>query len=74
MARDAEVRERLTAEARSRLLTGLPSGIMELPAGAAAKLVDTEQMRVTETEVTLSEVTRTIVRSEAQLVDRYLQT
>ncbi|MGY1728352.1 hypothetical protein ACI79J_15390 [Geodermatophilus sp. SYSU D01062] len=72
MARDAEVRERLTAEARSRLLTGLPSGIMELPAGAAAKLVDTEQMRVTETEVTLYEVTRTIVRSEAQLVDRYL--
>ena len=72
MSGDPQVRERLTAEARARLQAGAPSGVMQLPAGVAARLVETEQMRTTETEVTLSEVTRTIVRAEAQLVDRYL--
>jgi hypothetical protein len=72
MAADPQLRERLTTQARERLLAGLPSGLLQVPASAAVRLVDTEQMRTTETEVTLSETMRTVVRTEAQLVDRYL--
>ncbi|WP_143425038.1 hypothetical protein [Geodermatophilus pulveris] len=72
MAAEPQVREQLTAQARERLEAGLPSGAMQIPATAATRLVDTEQMRITETEVTYSETTRTVVRAEAQLVDRYL--
>ncbi|WP_166503550.1 hypothetical protein [Modestobacter italicus] len=72
MAADRQVRERLAAEARERLLAGLPPGVMQVPGSSVTRLVDTEQMRITETEVTLSEVTRIVVRAEAQLVTRYL--
>jgi hypothetical protein len=72
MAADAEVRERLTVGARKRLSAGTTSGAMQVPAMSAARLVATEEFRTTETEVTFSEVTRTVVRAEAQLVTRYL--